>query len=102
MKKSTIVSKIEDECIFYENNVDYIDLWCMSICNHNILSNSTLSWWGAYINTNKDKLVLYPNDILRLHVATIYDSQVYTQRITEHYKPEWIGLDTANVIYKIQ
>lgn len=92
---------LEDECIFYENNVDYIDLWCMSLCNHNILSNSTLSWWGAYINTNKDKIVIYPNDIFRLHVATIYNTRVYTQRAIEHYKLDWIGLDTPNVIYKV-
>jgi hypothetical protein len=92
---------LEDECIFYENNMDYIDMWCMSLCNHNILSKSTLSWWGAYINTNKDKIVVYPNDILRLHMGTIYNSRINTERTNEHYKPEWVGLDTPNVIYQV-
>jgi hypothetical protein len=91
---------LEDECIFYENNMDYIDMWCMSLCNHNILSNSTLSWWGAYTNKTPNKIIVYSKDILRLHDATVNNNQVHLERITEHYKIEWIGLDTKNVIYQ--
>lgn len=91
--------KCNDECIYYMNNPDYIDLWCMSLCNHNVLSNSTLSWWGAYINKTHDKCVIYPLDILRLHGSTIYNTPKHIERKGEHYKIDWIGLNTPNVIY---
>ena len=90
----------KDTVVFFKNNVDYIDLWSMSICNHNILSNSTLSWWGAYINNNKDKIIIYPEDILRLVNATIYKDLQLIGRKTQHYKKEWIALKTKNVIYQ--
>jgi hypothetical protein len=50
-----------DNIIFIENNPDYIDLWMMAMCKHNICSKSTMSWWGAYLNSNKDKIIIYPN-----------------------------------------
>ncbi len=39
------------------------DIWVMSKCNANIIANSSYGWWGAYLNTAKDKVVIAPHEI---------------------------------------
>lgn len=52
--------KTNTPAYYIEGNLDYVDLDLMRHCSHNIIANSTFSWWAAFLNRNPNKIVIAP------------------------------------------
>lgn len=79
--RASIPSWVEN-IIFIENEPNYIDLYILSYCKHNIITNSSFGWWGAWLNQNPDKIVIRPS---------LWIKGLPTQDVCPE---EWIELDT--------
>lgn len=60
---------------------NFRDMQLMSLCKHNIVANSTFSWWAAWLNQNKDKIVITPKKWQHNAGSDFYDKLVPSQWI---------------------
>ena len=71
-----------DNTHFVEGETDVVDLYFMSIMEHNIIANSTFSWWGAWLNQNPNKIVIAPHKWYGPKNSHLEDNDI----IPEHWR----------------
>jgi hypothetical protein len=66
---------------FSENNHDVLDLYLMSMCQHQIIANSTFSWWGSWLNQNPNKIIIVPKHWYGESFRHVDTSDIYTNQM---------------------
>jgi hypothetical protein len=56
-----------EQITFLDQDVDTVDMILMSMCDHNIIANSSFSWWAGFKNNNEHKIVVCPENYVKAY-----------------------------------
>lgn len=60
--KSNIPTQVNTEFVSSPRRTALEDFYLMSKCRHNVIANSSFSWWAAWLNNHPDKMVVAPRN----------------------------------------
>lgn len=72
---------IQAKNIAFSNNDTFTDMCLMTMADHNIIANSSYSWWGSWLNPNKDKKVIAPSTWFGLNYFHWVTDDLYYDRV---------------------
>jgi len=80
--KENLISTIRENTVIAGGGSEIADFELMKSCRHHIISNSTFSWWSAWLSDSKEKIVIAPK-------AWFADSNFDSSTM---HPPEWISI----------
>jgi Glycosyl transferase family 11 len=61
LAKEFVASVVGNECIVVQGLNPHQQLYLMTRCRANVITNSTFAWWGAWLNLRDDRVVIAPS-----------------------------------------
>lgn len=61
LAKTFIASIVGNDCILVEGLSPHQQLYLMTRCRANVITNSTFAWWGAWLNLRDDRIIVAPS-----------------------------------------